>query len=365
MNIVQLIRARAPYLKALQDAFAGELPAGSRFSILWSQFDNEPAPDVLPTGPNVEVTSIASKAITSKSWSLWPQEAVASRLPSREVWCAIRARRPDLIWMHEYSPYTLTGLLYAKWHRIPVVVSSEIGRGNAHFFSRAVRIWHRVWGKLADGFIACCPAACEPLAATPVPVIEAFHAVDSRVFTPAITPPHNNALTFAYAGHLVPRKGLDLLLAAAQHLKTLTTQPFRLRIIGSGDADAIRQLAGNVDLEFTGFLTGDSLRDAMRTADVFVLPTRQDTYAAVVHEAACLGLPLLISKHAGASQAIQTGFTIDPHDTGDFARHMLAMFDPQTRATMRTASRHRGEELSAHHRAHALWQWMSQNFLSA
>jgi glycosyltransferase involved in cell wall biosynthesis len=365
MNIVQLIRARAPYLKALQDAFAAEMPAGSRFSILWSQFDTEPAPDALPSGPNVEVVSIASKAVASQSWSLWPQEAVASRLPSREVWRAIRARRPDLIWMHEYSPYTLTGLLYAKWHRIPVVVSSEIGRGNAHYFSRAVRLWHRLWGKLADGFIACCPAARQPLAATRAPIVEAFHAVDSRVFLPAVEPPHNSSLTFAYVGHLVPRKGIDLLIAAAQHLKTLTTQPFRLRIIGSGDLDAIKAIAGDLDIEFTGFLNGDSLREAMRSSDVFILPTRQDTYAAVVHEAACLGLPLLISRHAGASEAIQTGFTIDPHDTADFARHMLAMFDPQTRATMRAASRQRGDELSAHRRAHALWQWMHQNFLTA
>ena len=46
---------------------------------------------------------------------------------------------------------------------------------------------------------------------------------------------------------------------------------------------------------------GHSPRAISRTSDVFVLPTLQDTYAAVVHEAACLGLPLLVSKHAGAA----------------------------------------------------------------
>lgn len=319
----------------------------------------------MPVGANLDVISVQTRSVASACWSLWKNEAVPSQLPSFALWSAIHERRPDLIWMHEYSPYTLTGLLYAKWHRIPVVVSSEIGRSNAHFFSLAVRVWHRVWGKLADGFIACCPAARQPLAASPAPLIEAFHAVDSRVFLPAASPPYNSVLTFAYVGHLVPRKGLDLLLAAAQHLKTLTHEPFRLRIIGSGDVQAIKNLAGDLDIEFTGFLSGDALRDAMRSSDVFVLPTRQDTYAAVVHEAACLGLPLLISKHAGASEAIQSGFTIDPHDIAHFAQHMHGMFDPQTRATMRTASRQRGEELSAHLRAQALWQWMKQNFFSA
>lgn len=372
-HIVQIIRARAPYLKALQDAFAASFPAGARFSILWPEHDTAVSADCLPAGDNIEVVSIACRSVSSHRWHRWPQEAVASRLPSRALWQALQARQPDLIWIHEYSPYTLTGLVYAKWQRIPVVVSSEIGRDNAACFRWTVRLWHRFWGHFVDGFIACCPAARRPLATTSAPCIDAFHAVDSRVFAPAVHPPSNSAVTFVFLGHLIPRKGLDLLFAAAARLKVQTQLPFRLRVIGGGDTAALRQAAAQEgvaeNLELTGFLSGEALREAVRSSDVFVLPTRQDTYAAVVHEAACLGLPLLVSKYAGAAEALiggtRSGFIIDPFDADDFARHMLALFDGPTRAIMRTAARQRADELSAHQRGPALWQWMEQNSFAA
>ena len=85
---------------------------------------------------------------------------------------------------------------------------------------------------------------------------------------------------------------------------------FKLRFIGGGntvwlDQSRFTRTQGLQNhLECAGFLSGAALRNAMQSADVFVLPTRQDTYGAVVHEAACLGLPLLVSRHAGAAEAL-------------------------------------------------------------
>lgn len=367
-RILQLIRPRAPYLKAQQDAFASSLPVGGRFIIL-SPLQDQPTPaDSMPCGPNIDTLTVESQAISSSLWSPWKNEAVASRLPSSQLWRSIANQCPDLIWMHEYSPFTLTGLIYSLRKKIPVVVSSEIGLSNAQIFSLSVRIWHAFWGKFVSGHIANCPAACQPLSRTGAPVISAFHAVDSRVFTPADSHPSNSALTFVFMGHLVPRKGLDLLFKAAQRLRELTSQPFRIRIIGKGDEQTLRTLAAGLEIEFTGFLSGVALRDAVRSADVFVLPTRQDTYAAVTHEAACLGLPLIISKYAGSAAAIveghNAGFVIDPQDTATFAQSMLALFDPEMRRRMAHSARLRGEELSAHRRGAAIWEWMRQHFFT-
>jgi glycosyltransferase involved in cell wall biosynthesis len=116
-------------------------------------------------------------------------------------------------------------------------------------------------------------------------------------------------------------------------------------------------------VEFTGFLEGEAFREAVTTADVFVLPTRQDTYAAVAHEAACLGLPLLVSHHAGACEALvqdgATGFAIDPADIETFADRMRTLCeDSALRDRMRRASRAEGERLSSHQRALALAAWI-------
>ncbi|MDZ4286378.1 MAG: glycosyltransferase, partial [Prosthecobacter sp.] len=102
--------------------------------------------------------------------------------------------------------------------------------------------------------------------------------------------------------------------------------------------------------------------------DVFVLPTRRDTYAAVVHEAACLGMPLLISQHAGACEALVkediTGFACVPEDSHTFADQMQRLLEPTTRARMSAASRMVGDQISAHRRGPALWHWMTEQFFS-
>ncbi|HSJ00866.1 MAG TPA: glycosyltransferase family 4 protein, partial [Verrucomicrobium sp.] len=119
-----------------------------------------------------------------------------------------------------------------------------------------------------------------------------------------------------------------------------------------------------------GFLSGAAIRDALNSADAFVLPTRQDTYAAVVHEAACLGLPLLVSKHAGAAEALvqsgKNGFVIDPEDAAEFANRMADLMQDTLREPMRAVSRDIGVAHSAHLRGGALWQWMrDQSFATA
>ena len=153
---------------------------------------------------------------------------------------------------------------------------------------------------------------------------------------------------------------------AAEQLKTKGHTNFRLRFIGGGDEAWLRECIAQSQLEahceLTGFLTGAAIREALGTADVFVLPTRQDTYAAVVHEAACLGLPLLLSRHAGAAVALVqdglNGFVVSPEDTADLSARMLEMLDSARREAMRPASRAIGEAHSAHVRGAALWQFM-------
>jgi glycosyltransferase involved in cell wall biosynthesis len=178
-------------------------------------------------------------------------------------------------------------------------------------------------------------------------------------------------VVFAYLGQLIPRKGLDLLLDAAAELRATGERNFMLRFIGGGDDAWLRQCIAQRGMEahceLTGFLSGPAIREALGSADVFVLPTRQDTYAAVVHEASCLGLPLLISHHAGAAAALVregiNGHSLDPADTRSFAALMSAMLEPAVRASMARPSREVGESHSAHERGRALWNWMYDQIL--
>jgi glycosyltransferase involved in cell wall biosynthesis len=375
MRVTILNTARAPYLCALQEAFAGSLGDAGQLTLFWPEgavrtFDES---TITPYGPNISVDFVAAPELPQPlRWiaNKLRGHRTPTQLPSLSLWKSIHKSKPQLIWIHELSPWALVGLLYALWYSLPVVVSSEVGLHNQYCFSPMVRAWHGFWGKLADGFIACCPAARQPLCGGNPPVVDAFHAVDSRVFRPLESKPISTRVCFAYLGQFIPRKGLDLLFAAAAALKQSHGDVFELMLIGKDSTGYAAELVNKLDLEpqvtMTGFLNGDALRHTLASADVFILPTRQDTYAAVVHEAACLSLPLLISKHAGAAEALViegvTGYSFTPENIEDMSHCMARVLHSAVRHPMALAARAKAEELSAHVRGPAIAEWMRRNF---
>ncbi len=367
-------KARGTFFKPLYEALAAAQPQPWRTLLVWPATDTGEHPEeaVTPRGPNIDVRMVSStrrRMRTSDAAVEGKTGRYDTYLPSREAWRTLKEHDVRAVLIHEFSPFTLQGLLYAKRRRLPVVVSTEVGRINAHYFHLRTRWWHGFWSRFVDGVAACCPAAHEPLSGRKLPSISTYHAVDSRLYQPL---PHDREaggpVVFAYLGQLIRRKGLDLLLAAAAHLRDSGTTNFRLRFIGGGDESWLRETIAASGLqehcELTGFLSGQAIREALGTADVFLLPTRQDTYAAVVHEAACLGLPLLVSMHAGAAQALvregENGFVLDPDDFTGTAGIMRRLMDPALRASMAAEARFTGERFSAHLRGAELWKWMTQ-----
>lgn len=372
-SVAVVTPCRATYFKPLWEAFAKAQPRGWRTDIFWPEgHDSEhPLHLITPVADNLTVHQVESrklKASASGNATNWkaPQRFQASS----ELWQSLAEAAPSLVVIQEYSPFALTGLLYAKWHGLPVVTFTEVGAGNVKIFNARVRLWHGFWSWWVNGIAAACPTAHVPVSRRRIPSIALYHAVDSRLYRPRASRESGQPVTFVYVGQFIARKGLDLWVRAASALKARGVAPFRLRFIGGGDEGWLRGLVGEAGLEdhveWSGFLSGEALREAIREADVFVLPSRHDTYAVVTHEAACLGLPLLVSKHAGSAEALVregvNGRIIDPDDTASFAKAMEEMLDTQVRERMATASRHTGEEMSAHRRGAALWEWMTANF---
>lgn len=359
-GVVFVTPHKATFLRPLYEAFARSQPQGWRTSIVWPESHRSEHPGELltPCAPNLQVRRVAAGGFGGRF------------LPGPALARAISTGNPRLVVIHEYSPFSVGALWLARRRRLPVVVLTEVGRSNRHLFSRRTRWWHAVCSRFVDGIAAACPAAHEPVSGRALPSVATYHAVDSRSYRP-LPAPHNGPVTFAYLGQLIPRKGLDLWIEAARRLRGAGHENFRLRIIGGGDEVWVRGLARAAGLEdrteWRGFLSGAVLREALGTADVFVLPTRQDTYAAVVHEAACLGLPLLVSRHAGSAEVLvhdgENGFVVDPEEPREFAQRMRFMLDARLRARMGAVSRRAGEEFSAHRRGAALWQWMREKFL--
>lgn len=350
---------KATYLKPLYEAFAAAQPDPWGTLIVWpaAHRSEHPAELVTPVARNLRIEEVGG------------QRSFRGRFLPSGVAAALTAAAPRAVMIQEYSPFSLAALWHARRRRIPVVVMTEVGQGNRGFFDVRTRLWHGFWARWVDGIAAACPAAHQPLGRRRPPSVAVYHAVDARVYRP-MERTARGPVTFAAVGRVIPRKGLDLWIEAARLLRASGHEQFRLRIIGDGDDSWLRRVISSAGLddkvEWSGFLSGTGLREALGSADVFVLPTRRDTYAAVVHEAACLGLPLLVSRHAGAADALVrdggNGFVIDPADARDFALRMRFLLDGKLRHRMAEVSREIGMEFSAHHRGAALWQWMSDQF---
>lgn len=96
-------------------------------------------------------------------------------------------------------------------------------------------------------------------------------------------------------GRLCPQKAQDRILQALHELPDC-----RLILVGSGpDEDAYRHLAHDLGVSgrvhFLGALPRDELGSLMAAADVFVFPSRWETFGLAAVEAAMAGLPLVVS----------------------------------------------------------------------
>jgi glycosyltransferase involved in cell wall biosynthesis len=84
---------------------------------------------------------------------------------------------------------------------------------------------------------------------------------------------------------------------------------------------------GLEDVYFEGFKQGEELIKYYSACDIFVLPSRHDTWAVVVNEAMACALPVVVSWKAGASRDLveegKNGFVVPELDPEAIARAVV------------------------------------------
>jgi glycosyltransferase involved in cell wall biosynthesis len=121
-------------------------------------------------------------------------------------------------------------------------------------------------------------------------------------------------------------KGYDVLLRA---LAQLADQEWTLTCVGSADRDpqyaaSLKELAHTLGLErridWIGEVMGDPEGVSLRSADLFLLPTRGETYGMAVAEAIAHGLPV-VSTRTGEIPSIvgEGGRLVEADDVEAFA----------------------------------------------
>jgi glycosyltransferase involved in cell wall biosynthesis len=170
------------------------------------------------------------------------------------------------------------------------------------------------------------------LGARPERVRHLPNGVDTGLFRPAVSeeesrraraalglPGHRPLVLFV--GRLVPKKGYDLLLQAADG-------SFDLVFAGDGDTAGF---AGRDDVHHLGSLAPQDLARAYRACDVFALPSTAEGFPLTVQEAMASGLPVVTTDDPGYAP-----YRLDPSQAVLVPRRV-----PELRAALRELVRDR------------------------
>jgi glycosyltransferase involved in cell wall biosynthesis len=199
------------------------------------------------------------------------------------------------------------------------------------------------------------------LGADPLKITISFNTTDLKKYH-QLTPGQNqkmdkirqnlklkNKFVILFYGQLIYRKGVDILLQAAQTLKKSGYEPVVL-IIGSGPLKTeLQKLASQLRLENVVFI--DDPGDAempiyYHLAHAFILPSREEVWGLVVNQAMASGLPVVVSDRVGAGPDLVTpmltGAVFSINEPDQLAKHLITFLSqPQQAKKMGLAAKER------------------------
>lgn len=140
----------------------------------------------------------------------------------------------------------------------------------------------------------------------------AWLGVDAARFSPAYGKRPKRILTLLFAGRLIPRKGLPVLIRAIR--RTPARRRIRLLVAGgsprSSYARRMRRLARRLGVraKFLGMVPHRRIHLVYRQADAFVCPSQKhEAFGLVNVEALASGLPVIASRIGGIGEIVQHG----------------------------------------------------------
>ena len=174
---------------------------------------------------------------------------------------------------------------------------------------------------------------------------------------PADLPP--DSLRLLFVGRLEPRKGIDVLLETARRLLAHFPR-VHLDVVGddalSGpdgrsyrkvfETDPASDAIGD-RVHFHGEVSEEALRGFYRACDVFVAPSRFESFGLILLEAMMFARPVVCCRTGGMPEVVvegETALLAEPGDAVSLERCLSRLIeDPALRLRLGTAGRHRYE----------------------
>lgn len=274
---------------------------------------------------------------------------------------AIRRFRPDVI--HVVSPGDVSqiGMATAFLERIPLVISwhtnlHEFGerrlRSLLRDFPGPVRelvcgASERAMLSIFSGFYRRGRVLYAPnqelidllRGRTGRPTLPMARGVDTQLFQPGKRRACDATFRIGFVGRLSPEKNVRLLAEIERGLLARGLRDFRLVIVGDGsEREWLRRNLRQAELP--GILRGEELASAYADMDVFVFPSRTDTFGNVVQEAMASGAPPIVTDKGGPKFIVRDGVSgfVTRSDEEMVERTAELMMDHERLARMREAA---------------------------
>lgn len=142
----------------------------------------------------------------------------------------------------------------------------------------------------------------------------------------------HHTFTIISTGSLIHRKGFDLLISALSKIDKHLPDDWRTIIIGSGELkDALQEQINDFNLQNHIYLVGQKNKDEivhlLQRSDIFILPSRSETFGVAYIEAMACGLPIIATDCGGPKDIvkIENGLLIPNEDVDALGNAILYM----------------------------------------
>jgi glycosyltransferase involved in cell wall biosynthesis len=254
----------------------------------------------------------------------WTELERAGRHPDLERFGSLRIRGPG-----RWLPWEVGALIVTGWHRlplvqlalaarrrgIPVLARGDSSSGRQRSLPR--RLILRAWLRLFSAFLVVGASNRLFYRELGIPESRLFacpHFIDNERFAAgAERSPSGREevrgrwgassgdVVALFCGKLIPEKNVEELLDAF-HLAAASEPRLRLVLVGDGPSrSSLEARAGALGpkVRWDGFRNQSELPELYAAADLFVLPSRSETWGLVVNEAFASGLPVIASDRVG------------------------------------------------------------------
>ena len=267
---------------------------------------------------DMETTNITS--FYGMTFPLYPELKISWPSNAR-IKHALDKFSPDIVYLATPLSIGKAGLKYARKNGVPVVSTYHTNFPQYLHYYHLDYLQRPVWKYLqwfhSFSKINICPSGetIEQLQNHGIGnLFLCNNGIDCAAFSPEIRSEQlrnrwttEREMLLLYVGRVSPEKDLNVLIRAVELLNDEQVA-YKLLIVGDGPSRKSLQEQNLKNIIFTGYKSGRLLQEIYASADIFVFPSRTETFGNVILEAMASGLPVVAAYAGGNKESLMDGF---------------------------------------------------------